>query len=345
MRQSVLVLLLLLATAPSVDVASPQMSGVRVRARARTDAAAGAWAGFMASAAAGGGANGIVADLTAKGNRMVRAYPSPETGAPAGSWIVDFDEQKTYRILPATQEYTEQTFGQVRGKIASQHSGSNDAIPGAEMFMPSTGVDLPRQSLSRAKKFDYIVDTQETGRRFRMAGQDAREIIQTVTAVERGKTLEQDGGWVVTNTLWLAPRIPAVNELVAAQRRYVQITTKGIYETAFTALEFPSNQFYDPFYPEHSLVGMRVIAEMEKLDGTVVSTLAVYELERTAKEFRSAQSQYEAQQRRLTRSGARVLGGGPPKRTRMVTLQLEYLSIDTNVTDADVAIPAGYKKK
>ncbi len=178
-----------------------------------------------------------------------------------------------------------------------------------------------------------------------MAGYDAREIIQTITAVERGKTLEQDGGWVVTNTLWLARRIPAVDALVAAQRRYVQATTRGVHDTAFTQLEFPSNQFYDPFYPEHAIVGLRVIAEMERLDGTVLSSNTVYEMERTARELRSAQSQYEAQQRRLTNSGARVLGGGPPKRTRMVTLQLAYLSIDTNVTDADVAIPAGYTKK
>ncbi len=167
MRRHLIILLLLAATSAGLD--STQASGVKVRVRARHDAVAGVWGGFLTSAG-GRGENGVVADLTAKGNRMVTAYPSPETGATAGSWIVDFDEQKTYRLMPDTREYSVQTFGQVRGGIASNHASTNDAIPGAEMFLPSTGVDLPAQSRARAKKFEYAVDTQETGRRDKGGG-------------------------------------------------------------------------------------------------------------------------------------------------------------------------------
>jgi len=292
-----------------------------------------------------GGANGFVVEITLKGSRLVTDYPSPERGATAGSWIVDFDEQQTYRLFPNTREYSVQKFRDVMNGIAETHRVIEASVPAQEQLLPTTGVDLPAQSRRRASRFEYTADAKETGQRKQILGYDTREVILTVTACERGKTLDEDGGWVVTNTIWLAPRIPAIDSLVAAQRRYVKTVTKGIYDTVFTDVEFPGNEFYDPFYPEHAVVGIHVIAETEKLDGTVLSSNTVYELARTAKEMKSAQSQYEAQQKRLTGSGARILGGGPPKRTRMVTMSIDYLSIDANVTDADVAIPAGFKKK
>jgi hypothetical protein len=291
-----------------------------------------------------GGANGFVVDITLKGSRLVTNYPSPERGATGGSWIVNFDEQQTYRLFPDTREYSVKKFHDVMNGIAETHHDIEAAVPAQERLLPTTSVDLPAQSRRRASRFEYRADVKETGQRKQILGYDTREVILTITACEGGKTLDENGGWVVTNTVWLAPRIPAIDNLVATQRRYVKTVTKGIYDTVFTDIEFPGNEFYDPFYPEHAIVGVHVIAETEKLDGTVLSSSTVYELARTAKEMKSAQSQYEAQQKRLTGSGARVLGGAPPQRTRMVTMTMTYLSLESNVSDSDVAVPASYVK-
>ena len=327
----------------SVFAQSGQSIGIKVSMRSRFDAV-GPWAGFMTSTS-GSGTNGCVTVVTHRGARLVTGGHNPDTGCLVGSWIADFDEGKTYRLNPVEREYAEQSFGDVRRRIASSYSITYQAREGAEMFLPTTGVDLPKQSRARAGRFEYTAAVKETGQRKQMFGSDAREIVLTVTAVERGKTMEVDGGWVITSTIWLGSRMPLVDDLVSALRRYSAIVTKGVFDNPYTDIEFPMNEFFDPTNPEQTVVGARVVAEMGKLDGTVLANTSIYEMERTAKEWKGAQDHYTAQQRRLTAIGARVLGGPPPKRERIITLQTEIVGIDSNVTEADVAIPAGYKKK
>jgi len=337
------IIALLLGAATLVGFARTPDSGVRAVVRTNMEAA-GAWGGVVTNSYAAR-ANGQVVNLTSFGDRFVTEYPNPPPGAPAGSWIVDFSEQKTYRLLPGTRDYTVETFADVRRRIATVHQVSENAAPTTDDQLPSTGVDLPAQSRGRARRFEYAVTTQETGQRKEIAGHAAREVVLTISACEAGKTLEKNGGWVVTSTLWLASRIAPLDELVAAQRQYVRAITKGVYDAVFTQVEFRANEHYDAHYPEHTIVGARVIAETEKLDGTVLSSNTVYEMERTADEMKSAQSHYEAQQKRLAQSGARILGGAPPKRTRLVTMSMDYVSIDFSVTEADVAVPPGYTLK
>ncbi len=311
----------------SASLSSSQAPGIKAVVRTRCDAAPVGLSLLMTRAR--GSAQSVTVTLAARGNRFVIVHPDAGPNGEGRGVIVDFDERNTYTFMNDTREYRLQTFAQVRNSIGRSYRSGVAVIPSLSEFAPSTEVALPAQSRGRAKRFEYAVDTQETGRRYQMAGYDAREVALTITAVERGKTLEQDGGWVVTSSVWVVPHIPAVDELVALQRRYVQVLTKGIYDTAFTALEFPGNEFYDPFSPEHGVVGLRVVAEIDKLDGTVLSSNTVYELERTAKEMKSF---------------ARAPDGAPPKRVPMVAMQLEYVSISTNVSDADLALPAGYKK-
>jgi hypothetical protein len=84
---------------------------------------------------------------------------------------------------------------------------------------------------------------------------------------------------------------------------------------------------------------------MQRLSGTVLTSNTLYEMERTPAEYKRALSQYEAQQKRLTASGARVVGGAPPKRTRIITMEFELLKISSSADETDVAIPAGFAVK
>ena len=44
-------------------------------------------------------------------------------------------------------------------------------------------------------------------------GFDTHEAIMTITVREKGKTLEQSGGMVMTSDMWLAPKIAAMKEV------------------------------------------------------------------------------------------------------------------------------------
>ena len=44
----------------------------------------------------------------------------------------------------------------------------------------------------------------------------------TITVREKGKTLEQSGGMVLTSDMWLAPKIAAMKEIADFDVRYAQ---------------------------------------------------------------------------------------------------------------------------
>ena len=63
---------------------------------------------------------------------------------------------------------------------------------------------------------------KDTGQKKQIAGYDTHEAIATVTVREKGKTLEDGGGMVMTNDMWLGPKIPALKELVDFDVKYCE---------------------------------------------------------------------------------------------------------------------------
>ena len=62
-----------------------------------------------------------------------------------------------------------------------------------------------------------------------LAGYDTHEVILTITAHEKGKKVEESGGFVMTTDMWLAPKIAGLDELVQFQLKYM----KAVYGEAF----------------------------------------------------------------------------------------------------------------
>ena len=65
-------------------------------------------------------------------------------------------------------------------------------------------------------------DVKNTGAEEAINGFDTHEAIVTVTVREKGKTLEQGGGMVMTADMWLAPKIAAMKEIRDFDVRYAQ---------------------------------------------------------------------------------------------------------------------------
>ena len=66
---------------------------------------------------------------------------------------------------------------------------------------------------SPQREFEFDFDVKETGQTRSIAGYDAREVVMTLTVREKGKSLEESGGIVMTSNTWLGPAIPAMKEL------------------------------------------------------------------------------------------------------------------------------------
>jgi hypothetical protein len=316
--------LLALLAAPGVQ--STSGSDIRIQVRSKYDTAAGPIAGFVA-ALAGGGDNGTAWTIVRHGDRIASRIDEGMgerglTGVP--DWIVDFTAQSTYRLSkldPKTRKYELKTFRQILNEVAGAHRSGQSATADERMF-GSSGDPLPKQSRARAKRFTFETTLKLLDEKKTIAGLECRQAVLQVVAFEEGKNLENDGGWVATSIVWIGPRLPAVDAAMDLQRQYRRMVSAGVFEAAFSDIELRMSEYLDPIMPEHVFVAARVLEEMRKLPGTILASNTVYDLERSAAEQKRARSS--------------------PKSTRMITMDLEFISIQTSTTQADVAVPTGF---
>src|SRR5476651_556703 len=91
------------------------------------------------------------------------------------------------------------------------------------------GNDKPAATTDpNAKQMEVDFDVKNTGAKKTINGFDTHQTIVTVTVREKGKTVEQGGGMVMTADLWLAPKIAAMKEIADFDARYAQ----KVYGTA-----------------------------------------------------------------------------------------------------------------
>ena len=65
-------------------------------------------------------------------------------------------------------------------------------------------------------------DVKNTGEKKTINGFDTHEVVMTITVREKGKTLEEAGGMVLTSDMWLTPKIAAMKEIADFDQRYAQ---------------------------------------------------------------------------------------------------------------------------
>jgi hypothetical protein len=169
-------------------------------------------------------------------------------------------------------------------------------------------------------------------------------VVVTITGREKGRTLEEGGGFVMTNTLWLAPRIAALDEQLAFEMKYVQ----AVYGQAFVG-DMQQMAGMLALYPSFVTMASQLQDEQRKLDGTPLATTMVFESVRSAEQMQAAQSEQQSSGGGGIGGmlGRRLMGnrGAPELRSMVLRTTSEMLSIDTTVADADVAIPANFRER
>ena len=181
--------------------------------------------------------------------------------------------------------------------------------------------------------------SKPTGETKSIAGHNARQVMVVVTAKEKGKPVEESGGMVLTNEVWLGPRVAALDEVAQFNFKYVN----AVYGDSLASMgqQFAS---LSAMFPGLQNVMKTMGDQMKKLDGT---PLMIVQKTETVKSAAAMAQQPAAGGGGLSGALARRVMGNkkPEQRSVLYTSTNETLSIDPAASDADVAIPAGFKEK
>jgi hypothetical protein len=290
---------------------------------------------------------GTTTSIALKGDRKATTTDTTEQ-------IIDLGEEKVYDIDLKKKNYTVTTFAELRRRMEEARKKAEDDA--RKQAGKEKEKEKPQQADPNAKQVEIDFDIKNTGDKKTINGFDTHQAVMTVTVREKGKTLEQGGGMVVTSDMWLGPRMPAMKEILDFDVRYAKL----LYGTVIAGVSAEQAAAAMAMYPMMKQAMGRVGTEGGKLEGSPVLTTttmdAVKSEEQIAEEAKSSDS--EAKSSTPTTPGsliggfakkmaAKKMGGGDDAnkaRATFMTVTSEVLKISTDVSAADVAVPAGFKE-
>jgi hypothetical protein len=333
------------------------LSSYEIRADVKTDQKsrvefAGALGRLVNIFGGKGAREGVTSSIAVRGDRLAKINDT--TGQ-----IIDLGEEKIYDLDLKKKQYTVTTFAELRRRLeeaqrkAEERSLKADAKEAKRDQKAGTQKD--RDPNQNDVEVDF--DLKETGQTKNVNGFDTREIVMTITLREKGKTLEEGGGMVLTDDMWLAPRVAALREVAEFYQRYA-LKLQGPMMAGASAQDLAAAM---AMYPMMKDAIARMNAENVKMDGTAMSSTVTMDAVKSAEE--TAQ---EAKQHDDDSSGGGGIGGGVggllgglakraaqkksegqqknDARSTFMTLTNEVLKVTTEVSPADLAVPAGFKE-
>ena len=330
-RAALAILLLVLAASPAIraDVRSEEKSKIEFTGML----------GRMVNLFGGKGAKeGIVSTVAVKGNR--KATFNDTTGQ-----IIDLGEEKIYELDMKKKTYKVATFAELRRQMEEAKA---KAEQNAQKEQPREKAAEPAP---KENNVEIDFDVKDTGQKKVVNGFDAHQVVMTITVREKGKTLEENGGLVLTADEWLVPRIPAMKEVADFDIRYAQ----KLYGPMIAGASAQDMAAAAALYPMMAPAIAKMRAEGVKMDGTPVMTVLTFEAVQSAE-------QAAAEQKESKPSASGGLGGiagglmrratqkksegdqNQKGRTRVMSSTTEILKVVTDVAAADVAVPAGFKE-
>lgn len=271
---------------------------------------------------------GIVSTTAVSGNRKVSM--NENTGQ-----IIDLGEEKVYDVDYKNKEYRVTTFEEMRRRMreAQEKAQKDMEREGGREEKP----DQPQ------KEWEFDVDVKETGQRKSLAGHDAREVILTVTGREKGKALEDGGGFVMTSDSWLGPDLPALKELADFDMRYF----KQLYGADSFGLAAEQMAMVMAMYPMLKQATDRLNHEEAKLTGTPLATTMTFEAVKSKAQMEAAAGQQNSGGGGISGMLARRMmkKEDPKPRATVFTTQHEFQEVSGTVAPGDLQIPAGFKEK
>lgn len=309
----------------ALAAASTVMLSAEVKTRDRTQLKLEGMLGRMAGMFGGKAArDGMEVTNAVKATRKI------ELGESTGR-IIDLAEEKVYDLDLRKKTYEVTTFDGIRRRLKeAQERARRDAAK------EESGE--PQKQDKPAKEYEVDFDVKETGQKRTIAGHEARQVISTVTVREKGRTLEEGGGAVMTVDSWLGPELPSLKELAQFDLKYAKAINPdaaGLSAEQFAAVI--------ALYPILKNANERLQKEGQKLRGTPLSTTTTFEGVKSPEQLAAEKP-----------SGGGGIGGMLARRmmkkeekprATVFTLTHETLEVSTSVNDAELQIPAGFKEK
>lgn len=336
-----------LALLSAALLAVPAIVAADVKTQERTqvkfEGALGRMMNFFGGKAA---REGIVNTVALKGNRLLTT--TGENGE-----IIDLGEEKVYTLDLKNKSYSVVTFAQMRQKM-------EEAMAKAQKDAEAAKPEPEKQDPSQPKKeFEVDFTIADGAGAKQVAGMDTKESVATITVREKGKTLEESGGFVLETHLWMTPRVAALQELADFRMKYAQ----KVYGQMMAQAGANMTQAM-AMYPQMKDALAKLADESKKLKGTPLLTESIF-IAVASPDAQSARADQKSEpapgiggligglgrfgrgKRDQPAGGGTptVAGGGAPGRTTIMTTSTETLQIAPAATDADVALPAGLKLK
>ena len=285
---------------------------------------------------------GVTSTVAVKGDR--KATLTGDSGQ-----IIDLSEEKIYDLDLKKKSYKVTTFAELRrrmeeAKKKAEEDARKEAAKDKDKSAPAPD---PNQ-----KQVEVDFDIKNTGQKKAINGFDTHQAVMTITVREKGKTLDESGGMVLTSDMWLAPKIAAMKEVADFDMRYAQKLYGGLY-SGVSAEQMAAAL---AMYPMMTDALARMRTEGAKLEGTAIQTTVTMDAVKSADQLAQESKAAEGDNRPTGGGISGRLGGmlakkiGPKKedpgktRSTFMTMNSEVLKVATDVAPADVAVPAGFKE-
>jgi hypothetical protein len=285
---------------------------------------------------------GVRTSVAVKGDR--KASMSDSSGQ-----IIDLKEEKIYDIDMRKKTYKVTTFAELQRRM---EEAQKKAEEDAKKAQAQEKTAKPAADTKDQKQMDVDFDLKETGQKKTINGFDTREIVMTITMREKGKTVEQSGGLLLTSDIWMGSRIAAMQEIVDFDIRYARQLTGPMIAGA-SPDEMAAAM---AMYPMMKDAIARMRAENVKMDGTPIQTTTTLDAVKSEEQVASEQQQQQDSRSvspsnpigsafsGLARRAANRNSTPAGARATFMTMTNEVLKVVTTVSDADVAIPVGVKE-
>jgi len=331
-RTRILAVLLVMAAA-SASVSADVRTDQRVRFQL------GGAIGKLVNMFGGKGAReGVTSTVAVKGDR--KATMSDTSGQ-----IIDLAEEKVYDLDMRRKTYKVTTFAEMRQQMeeAKREAEKNARSQANEPSQPA-------EKDPDAKEYEVDFDVKNTTETRTINGFSTTKSVATVTVREKGKTLDQSGGLVMTTDMWMTASAPSTQDLADFDRRYAE----KLFGPVVSGASAQDMAMAMAMYPQVKPALDKMRAEGGKISGTAILTEVKMESvpPGTANQATAAPPAPEEPKRRglggmlgglkKMAEGADKSNSAKPERAVVMTTSVEMLKLTTDVDAASVALPAGF---
>jgi hypothetical protein len=282
--------------------------------------------------------DGVVQTISVKGDRKATATADSVE-------IVDLAEEKVYEVNLKNKSYQVVTFAEMRKKMEEARAKAEEQSRKNEAREKKDGKEM---------EVDFSV--KPTGQKKDVNGFTCRQVVMSIGVHEKGKTLDQAGGILMTVDNWMAPTIAGMKEIRDFDVRYARKLMSDAATDMVQAMAM---------YPGLKDAMEKMKKEAVNLEGTPVQTIMTVQ---TVVPADQAQARKKDEDEKpaggmlggmLGRFGKKKNADEPKdkdaapssaaptgdNKTTFMTSTTDVLSVAASTDAADLQVPAGFKLK